>query len=691
MAQPEARRSTQPADAENGKATAVAEGRAAATIVVAKRFSIDLARPLPVFDRGGGKAFAATDTRDGARRVYALVHKKGVPQRAEVLRSLSASPASNVLNPLAQAVVRVGPKGPTRLVSVIEAPGGPPFSDALKGHAVSSHILRKLVVPAAIKALSALHGREIWHRAIRPANLFFASPQGGDVLLGECFSGPPGLDLPAAYEPLERATADVHGRGLGGPEADMFALGATLLACYLGREPGGQRDSESLIRARIAQGSFWALSAGQEVPGLLGVLLRGLLNDDPEERWTLDDLVAWTESASPNRRSLNLSWTFARPVSFRRQTFSDRRVLARELAKHPLEAAAWLRNLDFPMWFQTYITAENMTEKLERLLDLRAEPDLSSTHHGDHALVTRMCAMLDPFGPLRWRGRSIAIDGIGPALAAAFAEQDEQAIDDMRHFFDGGVMPAAVEIMGERNPLAHRMAFDLQQVANTVRSDRPAKGLVRALYDLNPALPCLSPVLKGLWVGTPAALLHAFDRLARSRGELAKMFDPHVLAFLAARVPECERLAMRVGATPKDPARTLAAIGDLLAFLQQHCKIAELPGLTERFGESLKPLVARLRSRRRRDECLKTLKEEMRKGSLVRLRASTDIVRLAREDADSYRRARWAWERLEARRKHLLRRVLPNDPEAMALGYRAASVLGIIALVATLTVTVVVG
>lgn len=655
--------------------------------MVAKRFAVDPGHPLPALDRGAGKAFAANDTREASRRVYALVHKKGVPQRAEVIESLRISPASNVLNPLAQEVVRVGPKGPTRLVSIIEAPGGPPFSDALKGHSVSSHILRKMVVPAAIKALSALHGRDIWHRAIRPGNLFFATPEGGDVLLGECFSGPPGLDLSAVYEPLERATADPHARGTGGPDADMFALGATLLSCYLGREPGGQRDPESLVRARIAQGSFWALSAGQEVPGLLGLLLRGLLNDDPEERWTLDDLIAWTESATPNRRSLNLSWTFARPVSFRRQSFSDRRILARELAKYPLEAAAWLRSLDFPLWFQTYITAENMTEKLERLLDLRADPDLSSTHHGDHALVTRACAMLDPFGPLRWRGRSIAIDGIGPALAAAFTEQDEQAIEDMRRFFDNGVMPATIEIMAERNPLAHRAAFDLQQAAKTARTEQPAKGLVRVLYDLNPALPCLSPLFKGLWVGTPAALLIAIDRMARRQAEIAKMFDAHVLGFLASRVPECERIAARVGATPNDPVRTLSAIGDLLAFLQQHCKLAELPGLTERMGESLKPLIGRLHSRKRREECLKTLKEEMHKGSLVRLRASTDIVRLSREDTAAYQRARWAWERLEMRRKHLLRKVLPNDPEAMALGYRGASVLGMLALIATLIIT----
>ncbi len=676
---------------EEKSATVRAPKKPVAPVVVAKRFAVDLADPRPTLEGSGGKAFAAHDTREAARRVYALVHRKGVPHRADVLQSLSMNPASNVLNPIAQDVVPLGPKGTTRLVTIVEAPGGPPFSDALKGHSVSSHILRKLVIPAAIKALSALHGRDIWHRAIRPGKLFFATPEGGDVLLGECFSAPPGMDLAAAYEPLERATADPAARGPGGPEADMFALGATLLACYLGREPGGQRDSESLIRARIAQGSFWALSAGQEVPGLLGILLRGLLNDDPEERWTLDDLVAWTESASPNRRSLNLSWTFARPVSFRRQSFSDRRILAREMAKHPLEAAAWMRNLDFPLWFQTYITTENMTEKLERLLDLRADPDLSSTHHGDHALVTRLCAMLDPFGPLHWRGRSLMIDGIGPALVSAFVESDEQAIEDMLRFFDAGVMPAAIEIMSERNPMAHRMAFDLQQAAKTARSTQPAKGLVRVLYDLNPALPCLSPVFKGLWVGTPQALLLALDRLAPKRPELAKMFDAHVLAFLAARVPECERLAARVGAAPKDPVRTLAAIGDLLAFLQQHCKIARLPGLSERLGECLKPLIGRLRSRKRREEQLKTLKEEMRKGSLVRLRASTDILKLSREDADAYRRARWAWERLEARRKHLLRKVLPNDPEAMSLGYRAASILGVVTLFGVLTITLVIG
>ncbi len=660
-------------------------GRQPPPLVVEGRYAVDLKRPQPAFDRAGGQAFAAQDIKDTSRLVYALVQRKAVPQRKEVVTALRHDPVSNLLNPIAQGVHRLGPKGPARLITIVEAPAGPSLAGALKGHSISPQILRKLVVPAAVRMLSALHARKIMHRAIFPENLFFANTEGGEIVFGECFSGPPGIDLAACYEPLDRAMADPSARGPAGPEADLFSLGATLLACYLGRPLGGRRDAENLMRARIAQGSFWALSGGEEIPGLLGMLLRGLLNDDPEERWTLEDVEAWTENAARPRRVLNLSWTFARPVTFMRQNFSDRRMLAQEFARHPLEAARWLRALDFNLWFQTYLTAETLTEKIEKHLNLHAEPDLSSTHHGDHALVCRFAALLDPFGPLRWRGRHIMPDAIGSALANAFAERDEHVLDDMRHFFDQGVMPAAVEIMGEHNAEVQKLAFDLGQLAQLVRAKGADKGLERALYELNPALPCLSPVFKGLWVGSIRGLLEALERLAEKPGNLLHLIDTHILAFIAAREHGAARLVAAVRATPKDQRRTLAALIELLRYLQDKSRLAKLPHLTARLADLLRPELSKLKGRKRREKSLAMLKEVAESGSILKLAKMFDLLAIARADAQGFQQARWRYRQLEGRRKHFSRKVLPSDPEARALGYRAASVIAVIALMLTAT------
>ncbi|GIX17873.1 MAG: hypothetical protein KatS3mg119_2059 [Rhodothalassiaceae bacterium] len=655
-------------------------------LVVAGRYAVDLKKPEPAFARAGGQAYSAQDLKDPGRRVYALVQRKAVPQRSDIYRALLGDPVSNLLNPLAQGVYRLGPQGPARLVTIVEAPAGPSLGGALKGHPISPQILRKLVVPAAVRMLGGLHARKLTHRAIFPENLFFANTEGGEIVFGECFSGPPGIDLAPCYEPIERAMADPTGRGPAGPEADLFALGATLLALYLGRPLGGRRDPDSLLRARIAQGSFWALSGGEEIPGLLGMLLRGLLNDDPEERWTLADVEAWTENAARPRRVLNLSWTFARPVSFMRQSFSDRRVLAQELARHPLEAARWLRGIDFNLWMQTYLTAETLSEKIEKHLNLHADPDLSATHHGDHALVCRFCALLDPFGPLRWRSRQIMPDAVGPALVGAFAERDEQAIEDMRHFFDQGVMPAAVEIMGERNGAVQKIAFDLAQLAQLVRSSDPDKGLERALYELNPALPCLSPAFQGMWVGSTEGLMEALDRMCEKAGDLFKLMDAHVLAFIAARERAAARMAAAVRATPKDQRRTLAAIIALLAFLQEKAQIEKLPHLTRRLGDMLRPELSRLKGRQRREKALELLKSVAEGGSVPKLAKIFDLVAISRADAEGFRQARWRYRRLEQRRQHLSRKVMPSDPEARALGYRAASVIAVIAVMLTAVV-----
>ena len=79
-------------------------------------------------------------------------------------------------------------------------------------------------------------------------------------VIGECISTPPGFDQPPMYEPLESAMALPEGRGPGTFADDMFSFGVTLLHILIGRRPGGQLRGRELLRARIANGSFAALT-----------------------------------------------------------------------------------------------------------------------------------------------------------------------------------------------------------------------------------------------------------------------------------------------------------------------------------------------------------------------------------------------------------------------------------------------
>jgi len=657
-------------------------GEAAAGLI-AGRYRVDLENPLPHLDTAGGKAYAVTDQRDSAARLYAIVQDPGMPQRKEAVESLLATPATNILNPLAQETLIPGRGQPERLITLFEAPGGPSLADPKAGLPVNGHRLRKHLVPGLLKALRALHDRRICHRAIHPGNVFFTNETLDEIVLGDCVSAPPGADQPAYCEPLERAAAEPHGRGEGEQESDLFAVGATLLTAHLGSMPGGGRNAEKLHAARVAQGSFWALSGGAEIPGIVGSLMRGLLNDDPGERWTLSEIAAWLESAMPSRRSVNTLWTFARPVTFRRETYSDRRLLARDLAQHPLEAAAFLRSLDFSSWVPNMITTELFSERLERLLAVQPEADLSSSRHGDHAMVARVCAHFDPQGPVRFRSLLVCIDGIGPALAQAYRAGDETRQAQFEDLFAGNVLPSILEIVAERNPTVQRMIYALSEAGKQVRKKTPGSGLTRALYDLNESLPCLSEQFRDRWIETPEGLLQALDARAGGASELSSLLDAHVLAFFASRVEGAQRYVEQLGTGGSDRVRRMATVIDLLAFLQSKLKAGKLTNLCEQLAKALRGLVKELHSKTRREAALETLEQLGRKGDIRQLANALDFAHLIERDSREFTAARRQLADIAHKRRQLSRPVKPDDPTARVAGYRLSAALGGLVLLGT--------
>lgn len=659
--------------------------------LVAGRYRVDPNRPLPHLDTAGGKAFAVSDMRDSDSRLYVLVHEPGVPYRQDAAEILLKSPATNTLNPLYQEIIVPFSGHSERLVTVMEAPGGPSLAEVFARLPINGHRLRKTVVPGLLKALSALHERQICHRAIRPSNIFFSSDSLDEVVLGDCVGAPPGADQPSHYEPIERALADPFGRGAGDPECDMYALGVAMLASHLGIEPSRGRDADKLYAARIAQGSFWAFSSGVEIPGIVGSLLRGLLNDDPDERWTKSEIQAWLDSAAPNRRSVNTLWTFARPVSFRRESYSDRRLLTRDLSRHPLEAASFLRGLDIDNWMSNMITTELFSERQERLLAVEPSQDLSSSRHGDHAMVSRVCAHFDPRGPIRFRSLSVAIDGIGPAIADAFVARDERRQEHFVELFSDTVLPTILEIVADRNPLVQKVIYGLTEAGRIMRMRSLGLGLERVLYDLNRSLPCLSEQFRDRWLTDPAELLAALDARAPQASEISSLLDRHVLAFFSSRVDQTQRYVDRMVAARSDRVRLVTAISDLLAFLQSTLKVKKLPNLSDLLVKNIRPVLKDMRGKTQRAASLGKLESLARKGDLQLLAESLNLGRLMQRDTQGFAQARHRIRQIAMERDRLTRAVHPGQPSIKRPGYRLAAAAGWLILMITLTVLFVTG
>lgn len=639
------------------------------------RYAVRVDAPLPQLDTAGGKAYRVTDQTGKPADLYAIVHHPHVPHRQDVVRNLLRAPVSGMLNPVAQQIVRPARDHPERLVTLVEMPPGPPLITAETTSGGGPHFIRDVVLPYLLDALTALAELGIPHRAIRPDNIFFATESRESVVLGQGFSSPPGADQPPDLETLGRMTAHPHGRGTGNQSDDIFALGGTLMCVFLGVLPD-ESEVDDLLRARLARGSFWTLARGREVPGILGTLLRGLLNDDIAERWQTEEIRQWLDGGTPSRRAVTKLWTFSRPVTFRRKSYADRRLLANELASYPLEGAPFLRGLEYPKWAQNMMTSEVFSERVQRVLAVRPEPDTSRSRHGDHALVARVCSHLDPLGPVRFRGTRIAIDGVGPAMAHGLTSGETNAPQYFKDFFSIGVLPSIIEIVMETNSAAKFAGPTLLDATHHATGTTMSAGVLRVLYMLNPSLPCQSPGLGGQWVADPAALLRAIDARASNRPEISRLLDAHVLAFFADRVEGASSFIDRIGAASKDPVHMVGTIIHLLAYLQRQLKCGPLPNLSELIVRNIQPLIKSLKSRTRRDGLLKRLEKLGREGDLEALEARANLAEIRPRDMREFRAAQDRVRRLESEIKSLKRPVKPSDPAAQASGYRVAAGIG---------------
>ena len=640
------------------------------------RYKVETDKPLPEFDTPGGMAYSVKDSDQPGRSLYCIVQEPTVAVRNEVYKSLRGSPLPNLICPVDRglAQITVG-AGRQRLVTVFQRPTGGVLLDAngKLNNRVNSTRLRQSIVLSLLKALAGLHKRGITHRFIQPSRIFFTAPDSDEVLLGECVTMPPGFRQPMALEPLEGAFATETGRGGGGASTDYFQLGATLMCLYFGQPLWTGRQRDSFLMARVNQGSYWAMSGGRDVPGALGSLVKGLMADAFEERWGAQEILDWYEGLQKPKRTSLKAWTMSRPTNFKGVAYVDRRLLADAFGQDPVEAAHFLRSLDFPVWAQTALRDEVLTERTESMLGVRpAEGAYSTSRADDNRMGTRVCLFLHPVGPIRYRGLSFFIDGLPAMLADAFARDDRDVISAISEILDGKFLSSLAEVVGDRNPMLIKHANDMKRMFDFIRSKNLGRGMERVLYEMNPALPCLSQRFERFWVASNKQFTKTMEILGADVKVMTVLLDRHVAAFCAAHGQDLDGVFYKLASAQNDRGRFAVMTADFFGQLQQSLQLGPLPRLTEAVVDGLAPAVKGLKDRARREKVQSLLDKAKKGGDISRLVSEINLERIQLEDERQFGVARTTIMRLDRERGRLMRKVTPQDPEALQKGYRAA-------------------
>lgn len=597
------------------------------------RFTLYPNRPLPEFDNSYAKAYEARDDFNAQRAIYALVCDNSMPVRSQVITDMATVVQPNLVTLLGSGPVNCSHLQETRNVLFLERPRGVRLSEIMAKQRLHEHKVIDFVLAPALKALQAMRDKKASHGHIHPNNFYISdTPQ-----LGECYSAPCGTQSHYLYEPLERLMADPLGRGEANEKSDIYALGILAFELMYGLDKVKAIPREVFLERVIDQGTYHVFANNRDFSDTFQDFFRGILNENPTERWGLEQLTQWIGGKRFNMIAPSAPKEASRPLVFVGQDFFSRRMLAYAFHTHWREALKEVKNLKVDRWCEMSLHRPELGEKLDRSMRFAGH---GSTDAQLNDMLTRVITILDPTGPLRSHALSMRPDAIGPVLA-----------DVMRH--NGQELPQILSFIendfgsfwseqsdANKGDGMSMVIWRLQRVKPYLKSKAMGFGLERVLYDLNPSLCCQSPTLKQYGVTTALDALKTLDALAPQLGPDTSFADRHIAAFVASKID----IAKEVRIHDLESVPTLAGnpeliVMKLLAKAQQKTPRLQLVGLCTWAGMRIEKMIDEIHNRIIRKRLKLQLKKLAQTGNLYEVLTAIINTDVSARDHDGFAKA----------------------------------------------------
>lgn len=620
-----------PSDAQTAAMGAMANADA---VKLAERYEIQPSAPIPALNGVGGNAYTAKSLREKRIEPFATICHASILPRMDVCSTVASLDNGTHMRLLDWGLVDWPQDRGRRYCLVFERPGGRRLMNALTDvidPMPDEQITRQIVHPL-VSALKEISGRGVVHGAIRPTNLYFRDLASGGLMLGECVSAQPGYGQSVLLETVERGMSAPAGRGTGTAADDMYSLGVTLLILALGRNPVAGLDDEALLQAKIERGSYPALVQQHRLPLAINEVVRGLLVDDPKQRWTLNDLDLWVAGRRLSPKQPQISRRAARPMEFQGQEYWHCRTLARGFARHVPAAATVIESGELDKWLRRSMGDDLRAEAVGNAIQTASSGKGGS--QGDR-LVARVCMALDPAAPIRYRGRAMMPDGVATMLADAFLRNESpQAVAEVI----GNQLPMFwVNVQSDFKPEFVPLVQMYDQLRGFMERSAYGLGIERVLYEMNPTMPCMSGLVVKQLPTNPSELLRALDWLGAGGERHKDPIDRQIAAFLSARHKRSDDLLYTQLGSGIEPTRRVIAMLTILSDVQARTGVDGLTHLATWVQALLDPVFRRFHNRKTQELVRKQADAAAHNGRL------TELLKVV-DDPESLRRDRLEFE-----------------------------------------------
>lgn len=572
---------------------------------------------LPEYDMGNCKAYAADNLRREEGGAFALVTDPSIPTRYDLIRFLTGVHIGGQIDLLDHEIAPWPPFDQKTMMLFYEKPaGGRVLVPGEKQKKIDEHDFSKIVIEPLMNVLQAVAEKGLTHRNIRADNLFFEGPMAEKVVVGDCCSAPGGFNQPLVYETISRMTADPAGRGLGSVLDDLYALGMTIAALGIGHTPLEKLREQDIIDVKLSKGSFQAVVMNEKLPLALIEPVRGLLCDDPEERWGFAELHAWLDGRRAKPVQSNTERRAARSQNISGKDYYTARSLAQGISKNWVNALAPLRDGTVENWLRRGLSdndrAKHMAEATRQLqwggADKRAAEDI---------LVAKSIIILDPTGAIRFKGFSAMVDGLGTMLS-----YDVQHGRGPQRFADVVMRDIPAFWFGRQvgyNAEVQKLQQAYKNLRYYVQQQSAGYGYERCLYAMVRNQHCLSPMIEKSYVVNIGQLLPALEKASETLPDDAWPIDRHIAAFIATRLDDDVEPQLLALQNPADEVEYSRAIISMLALVQWRHGPDNLQNLSHWVARLMEPAVKVFHSKARRERVEHEIPKLAKRGNLVEL------------------------------------------------------------------------
>lgn len=606
-----------------------ADGR----IMVGQDIEIFPGRERPDIASPGTKAYEAKDRRLTTEQFALLCGRSGIP-RVTMIGSYKNLRNTNIVKLLDAGIIDWAPEKRQRFALIFEKPLGKKILETPESHpaAIPEEKLVPSVIRPVLSLLSDMKNVDLVHGSINIGNAYMTGAAGSEtIVVGECLSSSPFMWQSPMYESITRSMAKPSGRGTGSIKDDLYALGVCVSMLARGENLLLGKTPEQIIAEKLESGSYGAIVGRDRVPGGVAEFLRGVLNDDENQRWDIDDANRWLEgrrlTPKPPPRGASKA---ARPLVFKEKQHWDLRSAAYAFSQDIPAAAVAVGQTDFEQWVRRSFDDKSLLARIEKVW----EREKSSP---PERIVSFICMAMDPFAPARYKNMSLFPSGLGTALAEAITRNENIPI--YGELLVQQILNNWVSQIFEELPDAAGVLAMLEKCRNALSQKMPGYGLERVLYLLNNEVSCLSPMLKDFFVLMPGSLLLALEEISKRPDRPETMLDRHMIAFISVREPKMIDPHMGY-VNSSDLGTRIIGILRTLAYIQRRFSIGPVPGVGNWLISMTPPVIDMLNDRDLRNEMTRRVNRLTDTGNLVALLELMDNSITIQNDAYYYALAR---------------------------------------------------